>query len=358
MNYLDKLREHYDIISDELSSGIAGDRMRGMTQRLEQNINSGLPMLSKSPEEWGAEDVLGVAMGGITKMIPGKEAMRAAQYNAAKSPEMGGLGLRKNNVANERAQAMGYGPETWYHGTKENFPEFKKNQSFNTPTYMAPTHELADDFAGYDVISNSMLSDGGQVMPIRHRGQNIFDSSNPDQMSQLKQQMRDRDISPNKIKGVERGEFNMIEDQETLDLLKDHYDGFNIREVADRQMLDASDFKYRKFNNVEDARALYDREIASWKRISGKDGNKPRIKKLEDGGFEIGYKAGEEFTGQGSPGNYKKNVAIFEPNKIRSKFAAFDPFQKKSANLLATGLLGSMLLNNKEEERPRGLLGM
>lgn len=42
-------------------------------------------------------------------------------------------------------------------------------------------------------------------------------------------------------------------------------------------------------------------------------------------------------------------LAVHDPARIRSRFAAFDPFRKESANLLASGLLGSLLLNPREE---------
>lgn len=46
--------------------------------------------------------------------------------------------------------------------------------------------------------------------------------------------------------------------------------------------------------------------------------------------------------------------AGFDPKNIRSKFAAFDPAKAESANLLASGLLGSiglgLLFNQTEDE--------
>jgi hypothetical protein len=42
-----------------------------------------------------------------------------------------------------------------------------------------------------------------------------------------------------------------------------------------------------------------------------------------------------------------KSFVITDPSIIRSRFAAFDPLRKNSSSLLASGLLGSLLLNNE-----------
>jgi hypothetical protein len=48
---------------------------------------------------------------------------------------------------------------------------------------------------------------------------------------------------------------------------------------------------------------------------------------------------------------YKKQrsdvTAVNDPSLLRSRFAAFDPLRKNSSSLLASGLLGSLLLNNE-----------
>jgi hypothetical protein len=50
---------------------------------------------------------------------------------------------------------------------------------------------------------------------------------------------------------------------------------------------------------------------------------------------------------------YKKQksdvTAINDPSLLRSRFAAFDPLRKNSSSLLASGLLGALLLNNENK---------
>jgi hypothetical protein len=51
---------------------------------------------------------------------------------------------------------------------------------------------------------------------------------------------------------------------------------------------------------------------------------------------------------------YKKQksdvTAINDPSLLRSRFAAFDPLRKNSSSLLASGLLGSLLLKQMNQE--------
>ena len=49
---------------------------------------------------------------------------------------------------------------------------------------------------------------------------------------------------------------------------------------------------------------------------------------------------------QGSWGRSVDTTVVFDPKNIRSRFAAFDPMQRNSANLLAGGLGGAIGLNS------------
>jgi hypothetical protein len=76
-----------------------------------------------------------------------------------------------------------------------------------------------------------------------------------------------------------------------------------------------------------------------WTSIPDKVTNE--LKKL---GYNGIYDLGGKMGGQGH------QVTIpFEPNQIRSKFAAFDPLRKNSSSLLASGLLGALLFNNENK---------
>ena len=52
------------------------------------------------------------------------------------------------------------------------------------------------------------------------------------------------------------------------------------------------------------------------------------------------------------------NTAVFDPKNIRSRFAAFDPFNRESSNLLAqygaiapTATLGAMMYNEQQRKK-------
>lgn len=47
----------------------------------------------------------------------------------------------------------------------------------------------------------------------------------------------------------------------------------------------------------------------------------------------------------------QNQYVVLSPNNLRSKFAAFDPMQHNSANILAAGLIGSLLLNSLEDKK-------
>ena len=56
------------------------------------------------------------------------------------------------------------------------------------------------------------------------------------------------------------------------------------------------------------------------------------------------------FKDQGSMGRSVNTQMILDPKNIRSRFAAFDPLRKNSSSLLASGLLGYLLLKQMNQE--------
>lgn len=92
----------------------------------------------------------------IDKVDDWIKADKEAQKEAVKR-----LGLPENNTAADRAKAMGFGDETYYHGSANNIEEFKPN------TFFADNGESASSYAldrGWD--------GGANVTPIRTRVSN------------------------------------------------------------------------------------------------------------------------------------------------------------------------------------------
>lgn len=71
-----------------------------------------------------ATEMGGAMMGGTKFVYPQEQALLTAQRNAAKPVSKGGLALLPNNTPEERAAAMGFISKPGYHGTVEDVPSF------------------------------------------------------------------------------------------------------------------------------------------------------------------------------------------------------------------------------------------
>jgi len=284
-----------------------------------------------------------------SQVIGDNDAFKIAQRNATLPVKDGGLGLPANNTAMDRAKSLGFDTnKDWYHGTTENFDAFKKPEYFNTPTFLAPSEHLANQFAGDVGFDAYGTWNSPQVIKTINKASNTFDVANKTQMDELIETMGHRDLG-DKIKGVKEGQFNMVEDESTMQVLKDlGYDSFNIREVPELAAFKQAEFTGKKFNDRHEARKFYDEQLNKWRYLGAGDSAKPKALRSGDI-FEVRYK-GEMFNDI-DRALHSKNKAIFDPKNIRSKFAAFDPFKRESANLLATGLLGSTVLGGLLNEQ-------
>jgi hypothetical protein len=72
---------------------------------------------------------------------------------------------------------------------------------------------------------------------------------------------------------------------------------------------------------------------------------------------KLGYDSIVDVSGKG--GGTQSNVLIpFKPNQIRSRFAAFDPFKRDEANILAGALPFGLLAADEETKKDmQSLLG-
>jgi hypothetical protein len=130
----------------------------------------------------------------------------------------------------------------------------------------------------------------------------------------------------------------------------------------------------KEFKNLEDARDFFSQRQKDWEHFAdGYDRAKPTASMENgtpivdfinynsdipintpheafslmvntgwDGVKELGYKGHTMHQGSGENWDVTNDTS-----KIRSRFAAFDPLRKNSSSLLASGLLGSLLLNNE-----------
>ena len=246
--------------------------------------------------------------------------------------EKGGLGLAADNTAMDRARAMGWVDDA-YHGTSADFPEFSlggygvHGNVGGTGVYLGDP----DTASSYALSASSMTDKPSNVMPLLSRGK-ILDTSSE---APLNNNLIDKYINENL------------------------YDGDKARIALDSGGKRVS----RTFENVEDAKDFFRNQKKNWEYFSGFDRTLPQADMI-DGKAVVSYvdfnapvslnglptKDVHEAlrrAGGGTMTDVLKNIGydgtksaretvIFDPKNIRSRFAAFDPFNRESSNLLAT----------------------
>jgi len=261
-----------------------------------------------------------------------EQAHLTAQRNAALPVEKGGLGLPADNTAMDRARAMGW-VDDGYHGTSSDFSEFSlggygvHGNVGGTGVYLG----VPDTASSYAQSASSMTGNAPHVMPLLSRGK-ILDTSSE---APLNNNLIDKYINENL------------------------YDGDKARIALDSGGKRVS----RTFENVEDAKDFFRNQKKNWEYFSGFDRTLPQADMI-DGKAVVSYvdfnapvslnglptKEVHEAlrrAGGGTMTDILKNIGydgtksaretvIFDPKNIRSRFAAFDPFNRDSSNLLAT----------------------
>jgi len=249
---------------------------------------------------------------------PQQAALDLAQQRAALPVEQGGLGLRAGNTAEQRAKAMGFDTPA-YHGTT---------------TDIKPTFNL--DYSGSNAV------DYGQ--------KNIFASSDPQLASDYA------------LKGLSRNQAEAIKQKNNYDwykskvIPKDMMDAF-VKDAVEYGVAEGGGanvlpllmrgniFPYEAYGgrfSSEIPKALLGRDLsnADIAAINNVVDN-PTLKKV----------------------NPSTVYAIKNPENIRSRFAAFDPFRRSAAVAASMGVAAPDLLAAQQDEEMRklqqlGLLGM
>lgn len=166
------------------------------------------------------------------------KADKEAQQEAVKR-----LGLGADNTAKDRAKAMGFGDETYYHGTSHDFDEFN-----DVTTYVSPSPKLATDFAfmdnagGYaldgveltdDMLYNKRVLGGyskPNIMPLKVRANETFDNNNPYAVDELKGSFSNSEQLDNiQLDKIRAGNYADVEDAIPV-LKKKQYDSALVKE--------------------------------------------------------------------------------------------------------------------------------
>jgi len=282
-----------------------------------------------------------------------EQAHLLAQQRAALPVNQRGLDLPADNTAMDRARAMGWADDG-YHGTSSDFPEFSlggygvHGNVGGTGVYLG----VPDMASSYAQTASSLTGKPANVMPLLTRGK-LLDTNSE---APLNNNLIDKYINENL------------------------YDGDKAR-IA----LDAGGKRTtRTFENIEDAKDFFWNQKKNWEAFGGFDRTLPKADMI-DGKPVVSYvdlnapvslnglptKEVHEAlrrAGGGTMTDILKNIGydgtksaretvIFDPKNIRSRFAAFDPFNRESSNLLAqsaklapTTALGAYMYNEKRKK--------
>ncbi len=272
------------------------------------------------------------AIGTQRPLTEFEQAHLLAQQRAALPVNQMGLDLPANNTAMDRARAMGWADDG-YHGTSSDFPEFSlggygvHGNVGGTGVYLG----VPDMASSYAQSASSLTGKPANVMPLLTRGK-LLDTNSE---APLNNNLIDKYINENL------------------------HDGDKAR-IA----LDAGGKRTtRTFENIEDAKDFFWNQKKNWEAFGGFDRTLPQVDMI-DGKAVVSYvdfnapvslnglptKEVHEAlrrAGGGTMTDILKNIGydgtksaretvIFDPKNIRSRFAAFDPFNRDSSNLLAT----------------------
>ncbi len=253
------------------------------------------------------------AIGTQRPLTEFEQAHLTAQRNAALPVNQGGLGLPADNTAMDRARAMGFDTDV-YHGTGADIDGFTKRFLKNDKkTYLydigihgslkPETANMYAEYSQYPTLARNMsagLESGNQVVyPLLAKSGNTLDAT-----KKLPQEIED--------KILEKG------------------DEF---------------FKTRRRKSVQ-LKHIYPQDLLQ--ELQPKMGRKPLRDFINN---ELGYDS-VKYPFQGD------NLVVTKPNQLRSRFAAFDPFNRESSNLLAqygaiapTATLGAMMYNEQQRKK-------
>lgn len=307
-----------------------------LATQAERNAMRGLPITSeqaaaKQYVDKITEDLAmgfaGTTIGKGSFKYPQADALRLAQERAALPINKGGLGLPADNTAMDRAKAMGFNVPV-YHGTNADIAAMStagKGKTSGAGAFVTSNPIAAETYLGG-------VGQGGNIIPLLLREQNLLTTNargrNWNDIDTNILKSKGKDLID--ILGLDRNAGTSTD--ELAMLAKDAgFSGIKLKNIKDlgpnSHVLRAKEYLKDKYNIYPDE---------TWSNVSGKQ-------------FAESRDYLDKF--------YKKQksdvTAINDPDLLRSRFAAFDPFRKTSAIAATMGLAAPDLL---AAEVPLGLL--
>ena len=273
-----------------------------------------------------------------------------AQQRAALPIAKGGLGLPASNTAMDRAKAMGFDTDV-YHGTNQNIiggfnPVYSDNLTFTTPN-----PQFASDWIG----KGAKQKRTGDVA-----------EKEREQAYQEYKAIREKIMNPNTLNNLEGEAFKKEYDMRRA-LAQEELKKAGLSKMDSSIHGNILPLKSRvknTFNPSTDYEVMSD-YIKSTFPNETPNGNVLNMFKSGDYIVYETPKAVEALKNRGydsmmlreSASQPNSTLAIFDPSLIRSRFAAFDPFRRNEADILAGvaplavgGLLGLNTYNNMQEK--------
>jgi hypothetical protein len=263
-------------------------------------------------------DILGKAQ---RSPYPQQSALDLAQQRAALPVEQGGLGLLANNTAMDRAKAMGFETSALHgSGTPDinafdpNLVGTKAGNAFDNYMWFTSSPESA---SGYALNTNqfALIPDvkalNNQINQIGKDISSAYTNKNMDKVGDL------------------RKELSVLMKQKS-DIYKDFEMGKYISEGSTTYpvLLKSNEFMPYEANNQ------------NWMKA-----NRPAIEESQSRGFQGVEIKNVKDNPNPSIGSVISNTYATEnPDLIRSRFAAFDPFRKDVATATAMGVAAPDLL--------------
>lgn len=298
------------------------NRLSDLAVQGDLNRMRGLPV---TPEQVAAKQYVNsvtenVAMGfaGSTKLgkTPFELAHETAQANAVKM-----LGLPPNNTAMDRARALGFDQDV-YHATTGDIKAFdplkrgSKSDSgwYGDADYTTPNAQYAHRFVEKPMdgfVSGTVYEQGANIMPLKARAKNSYDW---------------RENEP--------GGLGLLQNDR----------GQSIRK---RQELEAKGFDSVAVNNswikLPEGQSLTQEQWSVLTNASPmlKSIGKEKIEELLRNGYDFrDFARSYGIDAAHAMPQVKQLVelATFNPNQLRSRFAAFDPARINEPDLLAAGI--------------------
>ena len=263
-------------------------------------------------------------IGMVRKAAPMDEALRIAQKNAAKPVSKGGLGLPPDNTPMDRARAMGANVPV-YHSTKQDIkgglvPGYADGLIFTTPDPQ---------------FANKWVGKG------KYR-KRIGAEAEEDAVGAERQRIKNETHDWERLNQLSGDDFNAAFDKMDAEFKRRYAKEVGIYDsqvhasvypmtarvektfIPDRDIADLQD--YFDANKINDTTREYF--------------NAGAYLPYEDAAV-IGHLKGKGYDSimlkeNHGPDNPYTTLAVFDPSRIRSRFAAFDPARINENNLLAS----------------------